>query len=584
MATLSVRNVFAAGLGAITGLALVGFVGCGDDQPTRAQRNLQTAAATRSALGTAPACSSGTGPHDKHAFSSYGCALCHPCGGVYAFESVTLPGGTNPGGGQLTRSTATTPASCVVACHNMNGGNQPITWVTPASPLACSSCHLQGSTQAGTPTSTHFAASTTATDNRTACQSCHVMSQHLSGQVYLQGPSGVLAFTRDDPSQVNPVCIDCHDGTGRTLLGQTPPLLVGYSDPSGDFHGIRAGTGWGGTLATSPTPYVRGQGPLPCEACHDAHSSTNAFLFASTVEGQAVASNWITRAGVGAEALCQKCHLGDFHAGCKASNCHDNVMAPSALVPMSGQPCFFCHGHEGIVNIKIPTWNNHPNATGDYCGHCHSPGWYPTTVVTTPPTVTNVTVTGVTQSSATISWTTNVPATTYLEIGTTDATNVVGDGTLTTQHSYQLTGLTANTTYVYRVRSSDAFRNVALVPAAPSTSNFATPAAGVPAAPALVAVPDQAYQYYTPSFSVTLQWSAVSLATSYHVVVWTSTQTVLDTTVTGTSIPLTEPLPNGLYSDGVVDHYYWHVSAIGAGGASAWSATDAFDAYQWMMM
>ena len=73
-----------------------------------------------------------------------------------------------------------------------------------------------------------------------------------------------------------------------------------------------------------------------------------------------------------------------------------------------------------------------------------------------PPAVviSNVSATNVTATSATISWTTNVAADGRVDYGTTTAYGAaISDAAMVTAHSAALTGLSASTTYHYRVTS-----------------------------------------------------------------------------------------------------------------------------------
>ncbi|MBM4444747.1 MAG: hypothetical protein FJ020_05500 [Chloroflexi bacterium] len=101
-----------------------------------------------------------------------------------------------------------------------------------------------------------------------------------------------------------------------------------------------------------------------------------------------------------------------------------------------------------------------------------------TTLDVTPPAISAVTASGMTQTGATITWTTNEAATSQVEYGLTSqygsATTL--DATLATSHSVSLTGLTAGTTYHYRVKSKDASNNEAVS----ADLTFATVAAPVP--------------------------------------------------------------------------------------------------------
>lgn len=72
-------------------------------------------------------------------------------------------------------------------------------------------------------------------------------------------------------------------------------------------------------------------------------------------------------------------------------------------------------------------------------------------------TISNVQASGITSTTATITWTTNNVADSQVEYGTTtsygSATPI--NSSLVTAHSVELTGLSANTTYHYRVKSRD---------------------------------------------------------------------------------------------------------------------------------
>jgi len=83
---------------------------------------------------------------------------------------------------------------------------------------------------------------------------------------------------------------------------------------------------------------------------------------------------------------------------------------------------------------------------------------FTTTVTrTTPPVISAVQATGVTSSSATITWTTDEPATSQVNYGTTSAygSSTPIDNNTVTSHSVILTGLTASTLYHYQVLSTD---------------------------------------------------------------------------------------------------------------------------------
>lgn len=83
---------------------------------------------------------------------------------------------------------------------------------------------------------------------------------------------------------------------------------------------------------------------------------------------------------------------------------------------------------------------------------------------TTAPIISNVRATP-TRSDATISWSTDEPATSQIEwrrSGTTSSTLTPVDSTLTRSHTQRVSGLAARTKYQYRVRSADAAGNTAV--------------------------------------------------------------------------------------------------------------------------
>ena len=100
-----------------------------------------------------------------------------------------------------------------------------------------------------------------------------------------------------------------------------------------------------------------------------------------------------------------------------------------------------------------------------YCGHCHG-SWLPLTE-STPPVLLNgglVLTSNVAATEALISWVTDEASTSYVELGTSELGVVTGSAVLTTHHEVQLSGLAPSTAYRFRVRTSDAMRNVTLTP------------------------------------------------------------------------------------------------------------------------
>lgn len=86
-----------------------------------------------------------------------------------------------------------------------------------------------------------------------------------------------------------------------------------------------------------------------------------------------------------------------------------------------------------------------------------------TIIDTTSPAISNVAANGITESRATITWTTDEPSDSQVQYGTTnfyDFSTPVNTA-LVISHSVSLTGLSANTTYHYRVNSTDSAGNQA---------------------------------------------------------------------------------------------------------------------------
>ena len=81
--------------------------------------------------------------------------------------------------------------------------------------------------------------------------------------------------------------------------------------------------------------------------------------------------------------------------------------------------------------------------------------------------ISNIQISDLTQTSATITWTTNEPADSYVYHGsnvsalTAPAANTSMNGRLTTAHRVILYNLFYNTTYYYKIRSTNAIGNTA---------------------------------------------------------------------------------------------------------------------------
>ena len=88
-----------------------------------------------------------------------------------------------------------------------------------------------------------------------------------------------------------------------------------------------------------------------------------------------------------------------------------------------------------------------------------------TTQDTQSPTISNIQTPVLTANAIVVVWQTNESANTQVEYGTVSgsySTSTVLDSTLTTVHTATMTGLTENTAYYYRVKSTDANNNNAV--------------------------------------------------------------------------------------------------------------------------
>lgn len=81
----------------------------------------------------------------------------------------------------------------------------------------------------------------------------------------------------------------------------------------------------------------------------------------------------------------------------------------------------------------------------------------------TPPVISDIQVIDITETGATVTWTTNEPANSKVEYGLTDAYELgeVSAADFATSHSLDLSGLLGNTTYHFRVTSADSSGNAA---------------------------------------------------------------------------------------------------------------------------
>ncbi len=185
---------------------------------------------------------------------------------------------------------------------------------------------------------------------------------------------------------------------------------------------------------------------------------------------------------------------------------------------------------------------------------------------TTAPTISSVSSSSVTSSGATITWTTNEAANTQVEYGTSTSygSSTTLNATLATSHSQSLSGLTANTLYHYRVKSSDAAGN----PATSGDYTFTTSATQDKTAPVITAVTATSIA----SSSATITWTTNEAANSqveYGTSASYGSSTMLDATLSTTH-------SQGLSGLTANTQYHYRVKSSDAAGNPAISSDYTF--------
>jgi phosphodiesterase/alkaline phosphatase D-like protein len=163
------------------------------------------------------------------------------------------------------------------------------------------------------------------------------------------------------------------------------------------------------------------------------------------------------------------------------------------------------------------------NNTANSCGHSFTTASTPAPVDVTAPSITLVTVAPIAQTSATVTWTSNEVASAQVEYGTTAGYGSSSslDTNLALTHSVALSGLTANTTYHYRVKSTDNAGNQAVGPDETFTTSAVSGGGSV--------------QVTDTTPPVVSEVGSISIGTSNATLGWTTNELAVSTLEYGTS-------------------------------------------------
>ena len=200
---------------------------------------------------------------------------------------------------------------------------------------------------------------------------------------------------------------------------------------------------------------------------------------------------------------------------------------------------FLCKTDTGwnVVSLVGEKRKNSNNALGKYCmklPYGFAKKFNTPTATTSPdivaPVISGITVSGMTTTSAIVAWTTDEIANGNIYISTSTPMNLassttLGSVTLSTAHSFSITGLTANTTYYYVVKSADATGNVSTS----TQQSFATPAIADTTAPVISSTVSSA----VASTTATVAWTTNESATGKLWYGTSTPSTLFGTTTSG---------------------------------------------------
>jgi hypothetical protein len=195
---------------------------------------------------------------------------------------------------------------------------------------------------------------------------------------------------------------------------------------------------------------------------------------------------------------------------------------------------------------------------------------------TAGPVISATTSSGVTDSVAVITWTTDIPASSYVNYSTDSGLanpTRLGTDTLVTTHSVTLTGLTASTTYYYSVDGTDTNSNVSEDTNGDSYYTFTTTVDTTPPVISGISTP------VVTDTQAAIVWNTDKAATSQVMYGTTSCGSSNPCTYDNTSTLISTPLKNHLVALNNLSQttqYYYVIVSTDAFGNTATSPEQTF--------
>jgi hypothetical protein len=366
----------------------------------------------------------------------------------------------------FTTSDATAPTITAVTATGITGTGATITWTT----------NEASNSQVEYGTTTSYGSSTTLNSSMVTSH-----SQSLSGlaskttyhyRVKSADASGNLATSGDytfTTSDIVAPTITAVTATGITGTGATITWTTNEASNSQVEYGTTASYGSSTTLNSSMvTSHSQAISGLAANTTYHyrvrsadasgnlATSSDNTFtttdIAAPTIT--AVTATGITSTGATITWTTNEAGNSQVEYGTTTSYGSSTTLNSSMVTSHS----------QSLSGLAANTTYHYRVKSADASGNLATSSDYTfTTTDVAAPTITAVTATGITSTGATITWTTNEAGNSQVEYGTTTSygSSTTLNSSMVTSHSQSLSGLAANTTYHYRVKSADASGNLA---------------------------------------------------------------------------------------------------------------------------